>query len=83
MYLSFKYKDFVGGFIYKGVRYYVMKGQVGSVTFCKDFVFLSKLAEQSNYIVSHEYGHTVQSKYLGWLYLNYYRTSFYSMGVYP
>lgn len=68
-YLAFKGNSLVNGFMYNGARYYVLDGQRGSVTFCKDFIFLSKIAQYSDATIKHEYGHTIQSKYLGWLYL--------------
>lgn len=67
--LAFKGNDLVNGFMYNGARYYVLDEQRGSVTFCKDFIFLSKIAQHSDSTIKHEYGHTIQSKYLGWLYL--------------
>lgn len=57
------------GFMYNGARYFVSKSQQGSVTFCKDYIFMSKAAQHSGYVIKHEYGHTLQSRYLGWLYL--------------
>lgn len=68
-YKFFKYGDLTEIGKYKDAIYYVVDGQRGSVTFCSDYIFLSKLASKSSYIVRHEYGHTIQSKYLGWLYL--------------
>lgn len=59
----------VNGFTFNKVRYYVLEGQKGSITFCKDYVFLSTFAQRSDYTIKHEYGHTKQSDYLGWLYL--------------
>lgn len=34
------------------------------------YIFITrKFGEQTEEVIKHEYGHTIQSKYLGWLYL--------------
>ena len=43
-------------FTYDGVGYQIPNGQFASVAYVER-------------VVKHEYGHTIQSKYLGWLYL--------------
>ena len=55
--------------MYNGASYFILKNQRGSVTFCKDYIFLSKKAWHKDHTIKHEYGHTIQSKWLGWLYL--------------
>ena len=68
-YLYLHYDKIIGGFMYNGASYFIIQGQRGSVTFCKDYIFLSKYAKDSNNTIRHEYGHTIQSRWLGWLYL--------------
>lgn len=69
LYLVLKEDKLLDGFIFNGAKYYIIDGQRGSVTFCKDYIFLSRIAQHSDKTIKHEYGHTIQSKYLGWLYL--------------
>lgn len=69
IYLYICYNRIYTGFMYNNASYFVIEGQSGSVTFCKDYIFLSKKAWHNNYTIKHEYGHTIQSKWLGWLYL--------------
>ncbi len=69
VYLYLHNDDVIGGFTYNNASYYILRNQSGSVTFCKDFIFLSRWAQHSDYTILHEYGHTVQGRYLGWLYL--------------
>lgn len=68
-YLYFQYRNVWNILKYNNTVFYVVEGQRGCVSFCKDYVFLSKQAQHSDYIIMHEYGHTIQSSYLGWLYL--------------
>lgn len=68
-YLYANYGRIYTGFMYNGASYFVIDGQKGSVTFCKDYIFLSKYTMNSDNTIKHEYGHTIQSGYLGWLYL--------------
>ena len=69
LYLWINYNNIMSGFMYNGASYFVLKNQRGSVTFCKDYIFLNKYAMNSDHTIKHEYGHTIQSKWLGWLYL--------------
>lgn len=69
LYFQIHFNDIIDVFIYEGASYYVTKEQKGSVTFCMDFIFLSEAAKDKISVIKHEYGHTVQSKWLGWLYL--------------
>ena len=64
-YLYLHYDKIIGGFMYNGASYFIIQGQRGSVTFCKDYIFLSKYAKDSDNTIRHEYGHTIQSKWLG------------------
>lgn len=69
LYLWINYNNIMSGFMYNGASYFIIKNQIDSVTFCKDYIFLSKYTMNSDYTIKHEYGHTIQSKWLGWLYL--------------
>ena len=50
---------------YKDIVYYYSKGVMGGISLGK-YIILSNDNEDS---IKHEYGHSVQSRYLGWLYL--------------
>lgn len=69
LYLWINYKKIMSGFMYNGASYFILRNQKGSVTFCKDYIFLSRTAWHDDHTIKHEYGHTIQSKWLGWLYL--------------
>ena len=69
LYLWINYNNIMSGFMYNGASYFVLRNQRGSFTFCKDYIFLSKKAWHNDHTIKHEYGHTIQSKWLGWLYL--------------
>lgn len=68
IYLQLNMNKIINGFMHNGTSYFIVEGQRGSVTFCKDYIFLSKYAQNSDATIKHEYGHTIQSKWLGWLY---------------
>ncbi len=52
---------------YKGVHIFMLNGFKGAISLSW-FIFVSSLMYDGK-IIAHEYGHSLQSLYLGWLYL--------------
>jgi len=58
----YKYDD------YNGIEYWVSPSMPSGISLGKYVIFKYEYREESNSF-KHEYGHTIQSKKLGWLYL--------------
>ena len=54
---------------YKGVRYMVIPDMRGGGLSLGDMIFVKKYLAEDKKLYDHEWGHTRQSLYLGWLYL--------------
>lgn len=53
---------------YKGIKYYAAPQMPSGISLGQCVIFNKEFSESSNSF-NHEYGHTRQSKYLGWFYL--------------
>ena len=62
------YKKDISSFTKLNTAVYILENFNSGVSFGK-YIFVAKNSTNLNLIIYHEKGHSIQSKYLGWLYL--------------